>query len=298
MNSADEQIGSPPPSGDVDFKAISEQYEQNVETINELREQARKGGGDQRWEKQHQKGRMTARERIHKLVDDTEAFVEYGLLASLEDEDEFPAAGIVTGLGEIENRTCAIVAHDATVKAGSHIRLTCRKTLHMQELASRLKIPIIYLVDSSGIYLPRQTEVFADEGHFGSIFYNNSRMSADGIPQIAAIMGPCVAGGAYLPALCDEILMVEGSHLFIAGPGLVKAAIGQEVDADELGGAELHEEVSGTVDQRYEDDESCIEGIRSRVRDFPADNRYLEQVAEEEPVYSPDQLYGFMSPER
>jgi 3-methylcrotonyl-CoA carboxylase beta subunit len=291
-----DQLGSEP---DFDsFEANREAYEQRVRDLLEQKNRLRKGGGDDRWEAQHEKGRLTARERLNLLLDDTAEFLEIGLMAASDDEDDFPAAGVVTGLGTVAERVVAVVAHDATVKAGSHIQLTCRKTIRMQKMARRLDIPVVYLVDSSGIFLPRQEEVFADEGHFGSIFYQNSRLSAEGIPQIAAIMGPCVAGGAYLPTLCDEVLMVEGAHLFIAGPRLVKAAIGQEIDPDELGGADLHEVDSGTVDDRYPDDESCLEGVRERVADLPEQRSYLSLEEPASPGRSPDELYGYLSDEK
>src|SRR5947209_1614855 len=183
---------------------------------------------------------------------------------------EVPAAGVVIGVGLIEGRRCMIVANDATVKAGAFVAATCKKGLRAQKIAARCNLPIVYLVDSAGVYLPMQEEIFPDEDDFGRIFRNNAVLSAMGVPQYAAIMGNCVAGGAYLPVLCDKVLMTEGSALNLAGPALVKAAIGQEVDAEELGGASMHARVSGTVDFREKDDAACLERLRALIALLPA----------------------------
>ncbi len=227
------------------------------------------GGGPKSVAKQHAKGRLTARERIAKLVDKGDSFFELGAFAAWEVYDAewgaVPSAGTVAGIGTIHGRRFMIIANDATVKAGAFFPMTCKKVIRNQRIALDNKLPVIYLVDSAGVFLPLQDEVFPDEDDFGRVFRNNAVLSALGVPQIAAIMGSCVAGGAYLPVMCDTLLMTEGSGLFLAGPALVKAAIGQEADAEELGGVDMHSSVSGTVDFKEKDDAACIKRIRSLV---------------------------------
>lgn len=223
------------------------------------------GGGAEYIEKQHAKGRLTARERIDLLIDPGTEFFELAIFAAYEMYEEWggaTAAGVVSGIGEVEKRRFMIIANDATVKAGSFFPMTSKKVLRAQRIAMDNRLPLIYLVDSAGVFLPLQDEVFPDEDDFGRIFRNNARLSSMGIPQIAAIMGSCVAGGAYLPVMSDKILMTEGSGLYIAGPSLVKAAIGQDLSGEDLGGARLHSELSGTVDFREKDDPACIRRIR------------------------------------
>jgi acetyl-CoA carboxylase carboxyltransferase component len=223
------------------------------------------GGGPSGIERQHRHGRLTARERIAKLVDADTRFVEMGLFAAWNMYREYggaPAAGVVTGVGVVDGRQCMIVANDATVKAGAFFPMTCKKIIRAQVVAERARLPLIYLVDSAGVFLPLQEDVFPDTDDFGRIFRNNAVISAQGIPQYAAIMGNCVAGGGYLPVLCDALLMTEGSGLYLAGPALVKAAIGQEVSSEELGGAQMHAEISGTIDFREKDDPACIVRVR------------------------------------
>jgi 3-methylcrotonyl-CoA carboxylase beta subunit len=223
------------------------------------------GGGAKAIERQHEKGRLTARERVAKLIDPGTFFQEYGLWAAWEMYKEHggaPAAGVVTGVGVVQGRRCMIIANDATVKAGAFFPMTCKKIIRAQHVAMMARLPLIYLVDSAGVYLPLQEDVFPDTDDFGRIFRNNAVISAAGIPQIAAIMGYCVAGGGYLPVLCDTLLMTEGSGLYLAGPALVKAAIGQTVTDEELGGASMHAAISGTIDFREKDDESCIRRLR------------------------------------
>jgi acetyl-CoA carboxylase carboxyltransferase component len=225
----------------------------------------RKGGGDKAVARQHEKGRLTARERIAKLTDD---LFELGLWAAHGMYAEWggaPSAGVVTGVGHVGGRRVMVVANDATVKAGAFFPLTCKKVLRAQRIATENRLPLVYLVDSAGVFLPLQDEVFPDEDDFGRIFRNNAVISAAGIPQFAAIMGNCVAGGGYLPVLCDKLLMTEGSGLYLAGPALVKAAIGQQVDHEELGGAKMHAAVSGTIDFREKDDEACLERLRRLI---------------------------------
>ncbi len=257
------------------------------------------GGGAKAVESQHKKGRLTARERIALLVDSKTDFFELGVFAAYEMYQEFggaPAAGVVTGLGHVAGRQVMIVANDATVKAGAFFPLTAKKVIRAQNIAIENHIPTIYLVDSAGIFLPLQEDVFPDTDDFGRVFRNNAVMSSMGIPQITAIMGMCVAGGAYLPVMCDHILMTEGSGLFLAGPALVQAAIGQRVSAEALGGARVHAQVSGTVDFREVDDKSCIERIRAliAVMGHPRPPRFdrIEPVA---PAYPAEEIYGVFS---
>ncbi|MBK8825706.1 MAG: acyl-CoA carboxylase subunit beta [Saprospiraceae bacterium] len=230
------------------------------------------GGGKDRIEKQHADGKLTARERIAALTDKDSSFFEIGAFAGYEmyaEEGGCPAGGVVAGLGKVANRLCMIVANDATVKAGAWFPITGKKNLRAQEIAMENRIPIIYLVDSAGVYLPMQDEIFPDKEHFGRIFRNNARMSSMGIPQIAAIMGSCVAGGAYLPIMSDEALIVEGTgSIFLAGPYLVKAAIGEDVDQETLGGAKTHCEISGVTDYKMPDDKTCLQTIRDLVSRF------------------------------
>ncbi len=224
------------------------------------------GGGEKKIEKLHKKGKMTARERVEYLIDEGSEFFEFGAFAGYEMYEEYggcPAAGVVTGIGRIRGRLCVIVANDATVKAGAWFPITGKKNLRAQEIAMENRLPIIYLVDSAGVFLPMQDEIFPDKEHFGRIFRNNAIMSSEGIPQIAAIMGSCVAGGAYLPIMSDEALIVEKTgSIFLAGPYLVKAAIGEDVDKETLGGASTQSEISGVTDYKMPDDPTCLDTIK------------------------------------
>ncbi len=234
----------------------------------------RAGGGPDGLARQHKLGRLTARERIAALLDAPGEFLELGLWAAhgmYREWGNFPAAGVVTGIGHVGGRRVLIIANDATVKAGAFVPMTCKKIIRAQRIAFESALPLVYLVDSAGVFLPMQDEIFPDEDDFGRIFRNNAVLSAAGLPQYAAIMGNCVAGGAYLPVLCDKILMTEGSGLYLAGPSLVKAAIGQDTDSESLGGAAMHAEISGTVDFREKDDASCIERLRKLVALLPED---------------------------
>jgi 3-methylcrotonyl-CoA carboxylase beta subunit len=227
------------------------------------------GGGQKAIAKQKEKNKLTARERINYLIDKDSDFIEIGAFAGYEMYEEqggCPAGGTVAGLGYISGRQCVIVANDQTVKAGAWFPITGKKNLRMQEIALQNHLPVIYLVDSAGVYLPMQDEIFPDKEHFGRIFYNNARMSAEGIIQIAAVMGACVAGGAYLPIMSDETLMVEGAgSIYLAGPYLVKAAIGEEVDTETLGGAVTHTEISGIADYKFKTEEECLDEIKKLV---------------------------------
>ena len=232
----------------------------------------REGGGKAGHERQRKMGRLPVRERFSHLLDKDSSFFEIGLWAAYKMYDEWgkiPAAGVVAGIGSVAGVPCMVIANDATVKAGAFFPQTTKKVIRAQRIAFECSLPIIYLVDSAGVFLPMQDEIFPDEDDFGRIFRNNSVISAAGIPQFAAIMGNCVAGGAYLPVLCDKILMTKGSGLYLAGPSLVKAAIGQIVDAEELGGAQMHAEISGTVDFFEKDDPSCLKRLRSLVALLP-----------------------------
>src|SRR5213080_2100283 len=232
----------------------------------------RQGGGKAGLERQRKLGRLPARERIDQLLDKDAQFFEIGLWAAYKMYEEWGnivAAGTVAGIGNVSGVPCMIIANDATVKAGAFFPATVKKLLRAQRIAFECSLPIIYLVDSAGVFLPMQDEIFPDEDDFGRIFRNNSVISAAGIPQFAAIMGNCVAGGAYLPVLCDKILMTKGSGLYLAGPSLVKAAIGQIVDAEELGGARMHSQISGTIDFFEKDDPSCLKRLRSLVALLP-----------------------------
>ena len=223
------------------------------------------GGGAKGIERQHRHGRLTARERLEHLFDAGTPRFECGLFAAYgmyREHGGAPAAGVVTTLGTIEGRPAMVVANDATVKAGAFFPMTCKKIIRAQAIAERAKVPLVYLVDSAGVYLPLQEDVFPDTDDFGRIFRNNAVISAQGIPQLAAIMGNCVAGGGYLPVLCDTLVMTEGSGLYLAGPALVKAAIGQEVSSEELGGALMHAEISGTIDFREPDDPAALDRVR------------------------------------
>ena len=232
-------------------------------------EEIKLGGGKSEIEKLHKKKKLHCRERIDLLIDKNSYFLEIGLFTAYGMYPEYggaPSSGTIFGIGKIHNRDCVIVANDATVKAGAWFPITCKKNLRAQEIAIENKLPIIYLVDSAGVFLPLQDEIFPDKEHFGRIFRNNAVMSSMGIVQIAAIMGPCVAGGAYLPIMSDEALIVEGEgSVFLAGSHLVKAAIGEDIDNETLGGAAIHSEISGVTDYKMKSDEECLETIRSII---------------------------------
>jgi len=273
-----------------------------VDLVTEIKNQEtviQHGGGTKAIESQHKKNRLTARERIAKLIDPHTSFFELGIYAAHEMYEEWggaPAAGAITGLARICGRLVMIIANDATVKAGAFFPLTAKKVIRAQNISIDNHIPTIYLVDSAGVFLPLQEDVFPDTDDFGRVFRNNAVMSAMHIPQITAIMGMCVAGGAYLPVMCDHILMTEGSGLFLAGPALVQAAIGQKVSAEELGGAKMHAEISGTVDFREPDDETCLARIRALVDKMghPLAARF-DYKESENPLFPPEEIYGIFS---
>ena len=298
----------PSPVLESKVKKDSAEFERNTRRVVELvtaikndEEQIQQGGGAAAIEAQHKKKRLTARERIALLVDKKTTFFELGAFAAHEMYTEWggaPAAGTVTGLARVAGRLVMVIANDATVKAGAFFPMTAKKVIRAQNIAIENRIPTIYLVDSAGVFLPLQEDVFPDTDDFGRVFRNNAVMSAMGIPQITAIMGMCVAGGAYLPVMCDHILMTEGSGLFLAGPALVQAAIGQKVSAEDLGGAKMHAQISGTVDFREPDDESCITRIRALVDKMGHKaGAPFDRVEPEPPLYPAEDVYGIFSSE-
>jgi acetyl-CoA carboxylase carboxyltransferase component len=271
---------------------------QLVAELRERTEQVARGGGEKALEKHRSRGKLTARERVDRLLEPDSAFLELSALAAWDMyEGQAPGAGIVTGIGVIEGRECVLVANDATVKGGTYFPLTVKKHLRAQEIAQQNRLPCIYLVDSGGAFLPLQAEVFPDRDHFGRIFYNQARLSAAGIPQIAAVMGSCTAGGAYVPAMSDETIIVKGTGtIFIGGPPLVKAATGQEVSAEELGGADVHARLSGVADHYATSDEHALALVREIVRNLspPPKEPPWELTALEEPAADPSELYGLI----
>jgi acetyl-CoA carboxylase carboxyltransferase component len=281
--------------------AFEERRARMEELVAELRErtaEVARGGGEKALEKHRSRGKLTARERIDRLLDPDTAFLELSALAAWELYDgQAPGAGIVTGIGVIEGRECVLVANDATVKGGTYFPVTVKKHLRAQEIAEQNRLPCIYLVDSGGAFLPLQAEVFPDRDHFGRIFYNQARLSAKGIPQIASVMGSCTAGGAYVPAMSDETIIVRGTGtIFIGGPPLVKAATGQEVTAEELGGADVHARLSGVADHYATSDEHALALVREIVRNLnlPPKSPPWEPVAAEEAASDPAELYGLI----
>jgi 3-methylcrotonyl-CoA carboxylase beta subunit len=281
----------------------STRFEKNMRAMADLvsvvrndEEKIREGGGPKAIEAQHNKKRLTARERIALLLDPGSEFFELGTYAAWGMYEEWggaPAAGVITGLGRVHGRLFMLIVNDATVKAGAFFPMTAKKVIRAQNIAIENRISTIYLVDSAGVFLPLQEDVFPDTDDFGRVFRNNAVMSAMGIPQIAAIMGMCVAGGGYLPVMCDHLLMTDGSGLFLAGPALVQAAIGQKVDAETLGGARMHAEISGTIDYREPDDESCLQRIRSLVEKMGVRRQSrFDRIQPEAPAYPVEELYG------
>src|SRR3569833_997337 len=257
------------------------------------------GGGKKAIEKQREKNKLTPRERISYLVDENAPFIEIGAFAGYEMYEEqggCPAGGTVAGVGYVSGKQCVLVANDQTVKAGAWFPITGKKNLRLQEIALQNDLPIIYLVDSAGVFLPMQDEIFPDKEHFGRIFYNNAQMSAKGIIQIAAVMGACVAGGAYLPIMSDETLMVEGAgSIFLAGPYLVKAAIGEDIDIETLGGAVTHTEISGIADYKFKTEEECLDHVKKIMSKLGAPVKAIfNRVEPQAPKKNPEELYGIL----
>ena len=286
--------------GDTKSEAFEKNTEAFLRLVDELRKhsaEARRGGGEKAQRRHRERGKLPVRERIERLLDPGTAFLELSSLAAYGMYDgRVPAAGIVTGVGRVSGREVMVVANDATVKGGTYYPMTVKKHLRAQEVAEQNYLPCIYLVDSGGAFLPLQDEVFPDREHFGRIFYNQAQMSAKGIPQVAAVMGSCTAGGAYVPAMSDEVVIVKGTGtIFLGGPPLVKAATGEEVTPEELGGAEVHTRRSGVADHFAENDEHALALVRSTIENLNRDKSVPWTVEEpEEPLYDPGELYGIV----
>ncbi len=286
-----------------EFYVREDYLKTKLQRLAAIAEKIRQGGGKAAMEKHRAKGKLPARERIKLLLDEGSPFLEIGLFAAYEmyqAEGGCPAAGVIVGIGKIKGRNCVIVANDATVKAGAWFPMTAKKNVRAQEIAMDNRLPVIYLVDSAGVYLPMQDEVFPDKEHFGRQFRNNAVMSSMGIPQIAAVMGPCVAGGAYLPLMCDESLIVEGTgSVFLAGAHLVKAAIGEVIDNETLGGATTQTFISGNIDHKMPNDEACLQRIRelvSHVAERPKAG--FNRIEPREPKYPPAEILGLLPEDR
>jgi 3-methylcrotonyl-CoA carboxylase beta subunit len=301
-----EETQVPSPAHESRINRKSPDFERNmrrmVALVTEIKneeEALAQGGGPKAIESQHKKGRLTARERIARLVDPGTPFFELGIYTAYEMYEEWggaPAAGTITGLARVAGRLVMIIANDATVKAGAFFPMTAKKVIRAQNIAIDNRIPTLYLVDSAGVFLPLQEDVFPDTDDFGRVFRNNAVMSAMGIPQITAIMGMCVAGGAYLPVMCDHILMTDGSGLFLAGPALVQAAIGQKISAEDLGGARMHAQISGTIDFREPDDDACIARIRALVDKMGRRaGAPFDRIAAQLPELAGEDIYGLFS---
>src|ERR1044071_4932190 len=285
-------------SNSDDFKANAEHLQSLVDALQKRLAGAKQGGGEKYLQRHREQGKLPVRERIHALLDPGTPFLELSPLAANAMYDkEAPAAGIITGVGRVQQRECLIIANDATVNGGTYLPITVKKHLRAQEIALQNNLPCIYLVDSGGAFLPLQADVFPDREHFGRIFYNQARMSAQGIAQIAVVMGSCTAGGAYVPAMSDETIIVKGTGtIFIGGPPLVKAATGEDVTAEDLGGADVHTRLSGVADYPAEDDEHALHLARTIVstlhttKHLPAD-----MTTPEAPRYDPEELYGVVN---
>jgi 3-methylcrotonyl-CoA carboxylase beta subunit len=283
---------------DIPNANVSENYQLCIEEFNSSISKIKDGGGKASIQKQHNKNRLTARERIENLIDTDCIFFELGIFAAYgmyEDVGGAPCAGIISGIGRVNNIDFMIIANDATVKAGAYFEISLKKTLRSQQIAMENNLPIIYLVDSAGVFLPMQDQVFPDEAHFGKIFYNNARISSMGLTQIACVMGPCVAGGAYLPVMCDKYIITEGSNMFLAAPALVKAAIGQVIDAETLGGATTHSSISGIADYHEKNDLDSLLRIRSVISNINFNvNKLFIPLETIEPKYQFDDLFNYI----
>lgn len=287
------------PRMNIEFNKNEDEYKQLIYQLNTKLKKVKLGGGEKKIESQHNKGKLTARERIDYLRDNDTAFVEVGAFAGdgmYKEEGGCPSGGVVTGIGYISGRQCMMVANDATVKAGAWFPITAKKNMRAQEIAMENRLPIVYLVDSAGVFLPKQNEIFPDKEHFGRQFRNNARMTSMGIVQVAAIMGSCVAGGAYLPIMSDEAMIVDKTgSIFLAGSYLVKAAIGESIDNETLGGATTHCEISGVTDNKYDSDEDCLDAIKrifDKIGKF--DEAGFDRVDAVEPKESQKEIYGMM----
>jgi len=280
----------------IEFNKNEEALKMSLNVMQKRLEKIYEGGGKKSIQKQKEKNKLTARERVDYLIDKEKTFIEIGAFAGYEMYEQqggCPAGGTIAGIGYVSGRQCVIVANDQTVKAGAWFPITGKKNLRMQEMAMENHLPIIYLVDSAGVFLPMQDEIFPDKEHFGRIFRNNAVMSAMGLTQIAAVMGACVAGGAYLPIMSDETLMVEGASIYLAGPYLVKAAIGEDVDTETLGGATTHTEISGIADYKFKTEHECMDHIKKMMSMLGEKaNAGFDHIASKLPKKKPEELYG------
>jgi 3-methylcrotonyl-CoA carboxylase beta subunit len=288
---------------DLEFNRNEDLFKQLCSQLEAREKKLRQGGGEKKIEEQHQKGKLTARERIDYLIDKGEELLEIGLLAGdgmYKEQGGCPGAGVVAGIGKVKGRLCMIVANDATVKAGAWFPITAKKNLRAQEIAMENRLPVIYLVDSAGVFLPMQDEIFPDKEHFGRQFRNNAKMSSMGIVQIAAIMGSCVAGGAYLPIMSDEAMIVDKTgSIFLAGSYLVKAAIGEDIDNETLGGATTHCEISGVTDNKFPNDQACLDYIRSIMDKIGSyEKAGFDKIETKEPKAKPGEIYGVFPSDR
>ncbi len=288
---------------DLEFNKNEDQLKQLCFQLKSKAQKTRLGGGEKKIEDQHQKGKLTARERIEYLIDKNSPFLEIGLFVGdgmYKEQGGCPSGGVVTGIGYVKGRQCVIVANDATVKAGAWFPITAKKNLRAQEVAMENHLPIIYLVDSAGVFLPMQDEIFPDKEHFGRQFRNNAKMSSMGIIQIAAIMGSCVAGGAYLPIMSDEAMIVDKTgSIFLAGSYLVKAAIGEDIDNETLGGATTHCEISGVTDNKFPSDQACLDHIRSLFDKIGAKEKAgFDRVEKKLPKFKTEEIYGLIPSDR
>jgi 3-methylcrotonyl-CoA carboxylase beta subunit len=288
---------------DLEFNKNEDQYKQLLYQLQTKAKKTQLGGGEKKIEEQHQKGKLTARERIAYLLDKDSTFLEIGLFTGegmYKEQGGCPSGGVVSGIGHIQGRLCMVVANDATVKAGAWFPITAKKNLRAQEIAMENRLPVIYLVDSAGVFLPMQDEIFPDKEHFGRQFRNNAKMSSMGIVQIAAIMGSCVAGGAYLPIMSDEAMIVDKtSSIFLAGSYLVKAAVGEDIDNETLGGATTHCEISGVTDNKFPNDEACLDYIKSIINKIgAAEKAGFDRAAPKPPAFDSKEIYGIFPSDR
>jgi acetyl-CoA carboxylase carboxyltransferase component len=288
---------------ELEFNKNEDQLKQLCSRLKSKAEKTAQGGGEKKISEQHQKGKLTARERINHLIDTGSDFLEVGLFAGegmYQEQGGCPSGGVITGIGFVKGRQCVIVANDATVKAGAWFPITAKKNLRAQEIAMENHLPIIYLVDSAGVFLPMQDEIFPDKEHFGRQFRNNAKMSSMGIIQIAAIMGSCVAGGAYLPIMSDEAMIVDKTgSIFLAGSYLVKAAIGEDIDNETLGGATTHCEISGVTDNKFPNDQACLDHIRNLFDKLGSfEQAGFDRIESQPPREKEEEIYGIMPADR
>ena len=284
----------------IDTQSNYSEFKKIIDDLRCNKSNILKCGGDISVSRQHKKGRLTARERIDYLKDSQSKILEFGTFAGYEMYEDYgspPAGGVIVSIIKISGLDCMVIANDATVKAGAYFEISLKKTLRAQKIALENNLPVIYLVDSAGVFLPLQDQVFPDEGHFGRIFYNNAKLSSYGVPQIASVMGPCIAGGAYLPVMCDKYIIVDGASMFLAGPALVKAAIGQEINQEDLGGAHTHTAISGTADYRAKDDIEALDHIKVMIGNINHSREKLfDKKKSVEPLHSIDDLTKLFNP--